>query len=219
MGVSYHPTIVSNGLIGCIDIYNPRCYLGVTGIQDLSLNKTIYSMSNQNMYSSSGFLNFSGVNQVNMGLSNFSITSGTIETWFRAINDGFGLGSYRGIMVKQSAWGLFLNGDKIASYDWGGASGILTNQTAYTSGWIHLVMSFTQTGGTPSNNASIYFNGSLIQICTIRHSTHTAPLLLGYGNAASQYLTGSISSARVYNRPLSQQEIIQNYNALKGRYQ
>jgi hypothetical protein len=45
---------------------------------------------------------------------------------------------------------------------------------------------------------------------------------VGLGRDASNstfYLNGNISNAQIYNRALSADEILQNYNSLKFRYQ
>ena len=40
----------------------------------------------------------------------------------------------------------------------------------------------------------------------------------GLPNSGWGYFEGSISNVKIYNRALSSQEILQNYNALKGRF-
>ena len=42
---------------------------------------------------------------------------------------------------------------------------------------------------------------------------------IGMGNTASTYWNGQISAVHVYNRELSAIELLQNYNALKGRFE
>jgi len=44
----------------------------------------------------------------------------------------------------------------------------------------------------------------------------TDALTIGYGG--SQYMSGSISIIQIYNRALSASEVLQNYNATKGRF-
>jgi hypothetical protein len=77
-------------------------------------------------------------------------------------------------------------------------------------------MSFTQTIGSPSNNAIIYVNGSPVLTTTIIHSDQSVQVTTD-GNA-SQCMAGSISQIAIYNRVLSAAEITQNYNALRGRF-
>jgi hypothetical protein len=72
--------------------------------------------------------------------------------------------------------------------------------------------------GNPSNNANIYVDGNLILTTTIKFLSGSTALYLGFGNANAQFFTGDINVAQVYNRVLTQQEIIQNYNTLKSRF-
>jgi len=72
-------------------------------------------------------------------------------------------------------------------------------------------------------NAFIYINGSLDsttsmpQIPTIASST-----LLAIGSGASAFsgweFPGNIYNVKIYNKALSSQEVLQNYNALKSRF-
>ena len=78
-------------------------------------------------------------------------------------------------------------------------------------------MSFTETIGTPSNNAIIYLNGTAVLTTTIKHSNHNETVQVGEANL-SQHFGGKIAQASVYNRVLTASEVLQNYNALKGRY-
>jgi hypothetical protein len=46
----------------------------------------------------------------------------------------------------------------------------------------------------------------------------SASLYLGWYGFGGAYLSGSIAVTQIYNRALTQAEITQNYNALKGRF-
>lgn len=41
---------------------------------------------------------------------------------------------------------------------------------------------------------------------------------IGQGNTTLRFLKGNIYQTQLYNRALSAQEVLQNYNALKGRF-
>ncbi len=78
-------------------------------------------------------------------------------------------------------------------------------------------MTFTETVGTPSNNAIIYLNGSAVLTTTVKHSNHGVTVQVGEANAG-QHFGGNIAQVSIYNRALTAQEIQQNFNALKSRY-
>jgi hypothetical protein len=87
--------------------------------------------------------------------------------------------------------------------------------TAPLNAWTHAVVTF----GTDGSN-KIYLNGTADGSpadVTMVTPTGTAPLQIGrtyYG----EYFKGHLAVGRVYNRRLTDSEVLQNYNALKGRF-
>ena len=83
--------------------------------------------------------------------------------------------------------------------------------------WNHLV--FTVKDGTTDNHA--YVNGidKATNHDTPTMSTSTSTLYIGSYLGASEFLTGLIGEARIYNRALTPQEAQHNYLATKWRYQ
>lgn len=80
-------------------------------------------------------------------------------------------------------------------------------------------MTFTwKSGGT----SEIYKNGVLYTsraISTIPNTSPAANGRFGYGHSnADNYFTGKMPVAQIYNRQLTAREILQNFNALRGRY-
>jgi hypothetical protein len=52
-----------------------------------------------------------------------------------------------------------------------------------------------------------------------QYDAYGSPFVIGDGQNASWYrFEGKVPSVKVYNRTLSQSEILQNFNALRGRY-
>ena len=146
--------------------------------------------------------------------ASLQITIGTIGAWFKATNTNT---SIHGIIAKQNAWGLFVWGNLLRAYDWGGNAVRSTSYTVGDNSWHQAVMTFTQTVGSPSNNAIIYLDGVEVLTTTIKHGNHNVTVQIGEANA-SQFFQGNISQATVYNKVLSPSEISQNYNATKYRF-
>ena len=103
------------------------------------------------------------------------------------------------------------------SYDWGNNTDRTTGITVGNNSWNYCVLSFTETIGTPANNARVYLNGTLVLTTTIKHSVHTNQLMIAEANS-NQWFSGDVAQASVYNRVLSASEIQQNFAALRGRY-
>ena len=215
------PLGVSSGLVLYLDAANARSYprTGPTWF-DRSGNANNGTFNGGVGYSGSNFgtLTFDGTDDyvACANAANNQITVGTISAWINANNGNAG---YNGIIVKQSAWGLFVTDNKLLTYDWGNTAGRDTGITVGNSTWNYVAMTFTETIGTPSNNTIVYLNGSPVLTTTVKHSNHGIELQIGGGGISnSQYFGGNISQVSIYNRALTATEIAQNYNALKGRY-
>ncbi len=176
------------------------------------LNGVSYGLPN------SGYLSFDGsddyVNCTNNAL--VQIYQGTICGWVYATSGNTG---YRGIIVKQNAWALFVYDNYLRTYSWGGAGNQGGVNVIGNSTWNHVAMTFTATNIGASNNALIYLNGVYVFTATIQHSSHGVALVLGAGtDGASQCIVGNIAKAQVYNRVLSAAEVLQNFNADRQRF-
>ena len=211
--------VVTDGLVLALNAADRNSYLGSGNDWiDLSANNNNGTLTNGPTFNTTngGNIVFDGSNDfINCGNnSSLQITVGTISAWVKTSTPG---SSYRGIITKQSAWGLFLNNGVLIAYDWGGGGDRTTGINIADNTWKNVVMTFTETVGTPSNNAIVYLNGVSVLTATVRHSSHAVSVQIGDGNA-SQNLNGSVSSAMIYNRVLSASEIQQNYNAQKSRF-
>jgi hypothetical protein len=211
--------IVTNGLVLALDAADRNSYVsGSTTWTDLSGNNNSGSLISGPTFStgSGGNIVFNGSNQyINCGNnSSIQITVGTISAWVRTTSPG---SSYRSIIAKQLAWGLFSVDGILTVYDWGNAIGRTTGINIADGTWKYTVMTFTETVGTPSNNAIVYLNGASILTTTIKHSNHTDNLQIATNNL-SQFLNGNIAITQIYNRVLSASEILQNYNTQKARF-
>jgi hypothetical protein len=213
--------IVTNGLVLSLDASDQNSYPGSgTTWSDLSGNNNSGTLVASPTFSStnSGNLVFNGSSQyINCGNnSSVQITVGTISAWVRATSPG---ASFRSIMAKQFAWGLFIADNILVAYDWGNSLTRTTSLNIANGIWNHTAMSFTQTVGTPSNNAIIYLNGAAVLTATIKHLNQSANLqIAGATTDSTQILNGNIANAQVYNRVLSAAEIAQNYDAQKSRF-
>lgn len=235
------PSIVKDGLLIYIDPSSPNSYPQITKfndtkiLRDISGNENNGSLRNTPTFSTTvgGMFTFNGTNQwIDCGnSSNLQITSGTVIAWIKATS---GNTSFRGIITKQNAWGLFLIDNILHAFDWGNylatcpscninAGLRSTGLNLGNNTWTHVAMSFTESIGSvlpgpPNNNVVIYVNGSPVLTTTNRHWDHTAPIQFAYANFSGQWFVGSIAQGLVYNRALTADEILQNYNVTKSRF-
>ncbi len=158
--------------------------------------------------STAGALNFDGVNDgvVINNSASVQLTTGTAEAWIKTSNAG---SSWRGIVVKQWAYSLFLYNNELICYDWS-AGNISTGIFLADNQWHHVAVSFA--GGVP-NGSKIYVDGALVKTFTYNIVNQSIGLAVGLGsNYSVQNFTGTIDEVRVWNRQLSQAEIQNNKN-------
>jgi hypothetical protein len=221
MGVSGGPYIVrDSSLVLELDAADRNSYVSGSLIwRDLSSNSITGSLINGPTFNSDngGSIVFNGSgNYINCGNSStLQITTGTISAWVKTTTPG---PSFRSIIAKQNAWALFVQNNILITYDWGNI-GVArsTNLNIADGTWKYTVLTFTETIGTPLNNAIVYLNGTPVLTTTIKHLNHDVNLQIADANA-SQFLNGSIANAQVYNRTLTPAEILQNYNVTKTRF-
>jgi len=217
MGLSHSPSIVLDGLVSYIDAANIMCYPG-SGTGTTGLVKTVSCTLNGGVGFSSvnnGFFTFDGSNDyLDFGNSNsVQLFNGTISAWVKTSAPGVG---FRGIMAKQNAYGLFYSDSVLVAYDWGGGGGTRSTGINIADGaWKNVVMTFQSAVG---NGTRIYINGSLALTTTMTWLNDSQSLYGGAEVSAGQYAACSGSIFSLYNRVLSASEVLQNYNATKGRF-
>ena len=216
MGIDYNNVIVSDGLVIYLDAANTRSYSGsgtssnslVGGIGATLVNGVGFTSSNN------GAFTFDGSNDyINFGNSSaVQQSSGTLSAWAKASSPG---GGYRGIIAKQGAYGLFYTDSVLVAYDWAADAPRSTGVNIADNTWKNVVLTY-QSG--VSNGTRIYINGVSVLTTTITVLNQTGNLFGGAEANAGQYASCQISSFNIYNRALSATEVLQNYNATKGRY-
>ena len=131
-----------------------------------------------------------------------SINSNTysIFAWIKTSNPG---SSYRGIIVKQLAVGLFLKDNELMSYDWQYRVDKKSNSYIADNSW-HLI-------GLVLNNGTIKFykDGRYINSSSFTINNQSENFIIGTGGykQEDQYYKGSIDDVRIYNRAISENEI------------
>jgi len=233
MAASYSPKIITDGLVLCLDAGDRKSYSGSgTTWTDRSGNGNNGTLTNGPTFDSGngGSIDFDGIDDhVNLGNdSSFDLTSEfSLEIFFFG---GSGIDAYGGLLNKAGSsnfgnWGLY--GDADNNYVRFGfratsSSQQETNNSNYsdisTEAWVHYLGVYT------GEILYLYRNG--VQIATKSISlSHRTPETNSYDAAIGRRLANNgyevdfkVSVARVYNKALSVDEILQNYNAIKSRF-
>lgn len=236
--------IITNGLVLALDAANRRSYVpGSTIWNDVSGNRNSGSLVNGPTFDSAngGSIVFDGTNDyvdvVRSSIYQFSNTSAfSLSAWINVTSSGdfnaivsyaLGSGDFRGYYLSLiSSASIPPIGNRARSfvfdyYDGTNFRGIMGDDNSITFGsWIMI----TATSETNSvNGMKVYQNGSLVSyinrgVATPNSINYTGlPLRIGSRENIA-FLKGNVSNVQIYNRALSQQEILQNYEALKSRY-
>jgi hypothetical protein len=212
------PNVVTNGLVLALDAANPKSYMsGSTTWNDLSGNNNNGTLTNGPTFSSAngGSIVFDGVNDyINVPSITWTPTAFTVN-WFT-------FGNTRGsnnnqVIGASNGWGAFQfhsesQGSIYVGIDVGTrlAPGTIPNDTYV----LNVYQNFTFTYG--SGIGSFFKNGILIA----SKSMTTPAAWTGFyiGDNGTNTINGLIPLTQIYNRALSASEVLQNYNALKSRF-
>jgi len=157
--------------------------------------------------------------------TDWDVDNGTALLTRNAYNPSYGMNiSYKtptnisgAFTTAKIFYGIRQGGSPLTSSQW------TSNTSFQINTWYHVV--HTQYWDGTKHNLALYVNGILDSYNTstqfVEYWTNT-----GNVNIANTGLIGSngifsnlyIANSMIYNRALSQQEVIQNYNAIKARY-
>jgi hypothetical protein len=219
MSIAYNSSIVTTGLVLCLDAGNPRSYPGSgTTWFDISGNSFNSTLTNGPTYTSgvSGYFTFDGVNDyVDSGktASQFGVFDAdyTFDAWVYPTNLS-GDKTMFGTDETELRKGLHLIFRDGAIYQ-GHFASDFTAGTATLNAWNNISYTYVKSSGL----ASIYKNGILQGTGTIASFIGTTNILLGRW-AVGAYFAGPGSVYKIYNTVLTAAQVAQNFNALRGRY-
>jgi len=222
MAFNFSPRIVQQGLVLALDAGNVKSYPGSgTTWSDLTSNTYSGSLINGPTFNSGngGSIVFDGTNDYIDTNYIQQLGDFTIAVWFNANATTPAAGRILDKSYTNGTWmGKNVSG---ASNSWGGGvresvppHGIYI--TLPDGQWNYLVS--IRSGTTHI----LYGNGITNTTSNTVSSTSLDTSILRFGVENSgvgvSYYKGNIASAQIYNRALSAQEVLQNYNALKGRF-
>jgi hypothetical protein len=215
------PKIVTDGLVLCLDAGNSKSYPGSgTTWTDLSRNSNNGTLTNGPTFNSTngGNIVFDGVDDY-VSTTRTSTTSFTWVAWFRTnvVSSGF-----KNILsVRTPSYMLMLMDDDTSNMGFWASDTLTTGPSLNMTGisvnvWYHAT--FVREGNSITNGYKTYLNGSFRGSANTGTWSSSDPIIIGGRTDATQFFNGNIAAIQIYNRALSAAEILQNYNATKGRY-
>lgn len=220
MGIAGGPSIIEDGLILALDASDSNSYVsGSTTWKDLTRNGSVGTLVSCSFNSiNSGCILFNGsTGSVSVTGVSLQDLGGTISTWVYPY--GTGVSGYIVSAVGTNTDRYYVTQNSTAfSATRGNPSAAINFTTSVTPNqWYNLTATWVSSSLSSSLNA--YLNGAYIGSVPITASGVTTEFAIGnFRNTLGQVFSGSIASVQVYNRALSAQEVLQNYNATKTRF-
>ena len=235
MSLSHSPRTVTNGLVLALDAANRKSYPGSgTTWADLSGSNNNGTLVNTPTYNANGSFSFDYIQTEFVTFANtnslmfLNLLPYTLEAWIYPTIDP-GAGNWTGIFNRESSdVGAVRDGYNIFVVQSG--SNVLISSERFAAGsvvsageyiviasflnvWHHVLATFD------GSVVKFYRNGILKQTSgtTVTNMTNNIQTLQ-IAQRGGQYFRGNISNAKIYNRALTQSEVLQNFNALRGRY-
>lgn len=233
MSISGGPNAVNDGIILSLDAGNIKSYPGNgTTWSNLSGNNITASFNNPGSSSfSNGTIVFTPSSSiVNSPIGSFyritdsrisSLTTElTLETWVNPAILGIGIRPVSPRITETSQpLGFALAANTIhaeinTSTGWNTTS--TSNTNIQTDKWIHIM----QTTSDSIKSFKTYVNGALVRDTTFTGTPNSGGgLLIGRGFYGGSYnYSGSIAIVNYYNRALTPDEVLQNFNAHRSRF-
>lgn len=164
-------------------------------------------------YENNNSFTFDGTNDL-ITCGTFSAQYLTLSAWVYKTSSAVN----QGICRKNYSWAVSQYGGGLQVAP--GTSWAFYN-TGYTiplNTWINIAYTYSGTGATGSQR--VYINGTNIWSSSVGSGSLPAnsnPVRIGYDDN-SWYWGGRISNVQIYNKALTELEVKQNFNALRGRY-
>ena len=237
MSTSYSPKIVTDGLVLALDAANTKSYPGSGTVwSNLTLDTTVNaSLVNGAIYNSAnnGTISFDGTNDYatipdTLNKTEFTRTDNyTLVCWANVSStQNYGVYSFKPIIdkngreggVRQHPYGMVhISASNVIRSSVG--NGTLSNDVEVpfeldTWKMITSVYSWSTSLLTVYVN-EIQNSGSLDITGTI---TNTSNLSLCRTDGITNYTDANIAFVSIYNRALSANEVLQNFNATRGRF-
>lgn len=237
MALGHNPSIVTSGLVLCLDPGNLRSYpTSGTTWTDISGQLNSPTLNNSPTYVSgiSGYFTFNGTTQwasyATPNLPSGSSDS-TIIVWCNPDSTG-PLNTYTGLLAYG---GRSNTNSRLLSLNTSGGSTIYVSSAYWSNDYVpnnllvtpnawNMVAMVTR-GSALSNNTTLYCcNATGVNSSTGNSSTSSVQsttsvnLSVGCTDYSGRFFKGNISVVQIYNTAFTSDQITQNFNAIRGRY-
>jgi hypothetical protein len=231
MATSYSPKIVTDGLILVLDVFNPKSYQSpntfitnmIQGVNNVNYNFVGNVSLDPNelaLVHDAPVLTTSARFTISPSISFIDQSERTFEYFINYNDSGSSVNSLFGAN-STSPWAMIQRSGSSWRFRYRQQGGTyiegsyVTFNTIEIRKWTHFIFRFDS-----SKNIDVFVNGNYHQtLVTTTTQLNITRIFGGYSSGGNVYdWNGKSSLVRLYNRALSNDEILQNYNATKSRY-
>ena len=227
MAIAYNSSIVTSGLVLCLDAGSPRSYAGSGTIcKDVSTNNAVGTLVNGVGYNSAnlGSFVYDGVddNITFPDSSAIAITGDmSILAWVTVTN----FSNYRSIVGKTPPSSVpapydyyLISGSGVPTlYRGNGSANANVSGTSAPATGVWQYVAVTMTGTSVVHYLNGNTNGSGTLSTTIANNA-SYPLNVGNRQDGVTRMLGKYGILQLYNIGLTASQVLQNFNATRGRY-
>ena len=221
MSVQYSPRVITDGLVLCLDAGSRESYSGSGTVwKELSNNMSAELVNSPTFNSqNNGFFQFVSDDYARIPNNTLLDTqTPSVEVWIKTnATNQYGFWFEKGEINTQ--YSLFQEGtDIVWRSGYFGDLRVLASNFINTANWYQIVGTFI------SGRKRLYINSNLVHSDTTAATLGTNSggmsigALGGYTDVKAYYYNGNLAICRVYNKELTPAEVLQNYNATKGRF-
>ncbi len=134
-----------------------------------------------------------------------NVRNGSVFAWIKTSNPG---SSFRGIVVKQLAYGMFIRDGLFVIFDW--SAGVERSTGVNLSDGLYHFVGFTFRSNVTSGTR-LYIDGTLNLTTTLNVSSQSEGVIIGAGDnpGTTQFFNGTIDEVMIFNRTLSDEQVRQ----------
>jgi len=233
MALHHNPRMVTAGLVFAVDAADPNCYSGTgTTVNDLAGSHPGGLLSGGTVFTDNRYFHFDGDNDSLQFASDDVFERGTspftMEAWVRLL-DNTGLSDISAVMgggnplcdVCVGGYFIYFTGASSSNINLrfddeglGNMDSINYNRgTTFEDGTFHHIV-----GLRDGTNTKLYLDGALVSTGT-DNATNVNDIGTFYISGWSNYRGNmDVAVSRIYDKALTSEEVLQNYNATKTRF-
>ena len=216
----FYPQLVKSGLTFLVDASNPESYPGNGTVwYDISGKNYNINLLNGPTYSGEygGAIVFDGTNDYGITRSLTQLEMGnrscTIGAWFRTTDSTGAIATKRG---AGSGYQHYIYGGKLYADGYSTSTGVFSASAINNNTVKYGVVVFDY----PNSTIRLYINGVADNTASLSSGGNdtSAYFNIARSQQYTDHFAGTIYSVQVYNKALSATEILQNFNAGRGRF-